>query len=86
MQIELPGDFDHTAAAEIRSQLAAHDPLEVDLQNSRFVDSEALMLLCELCREGRDVQLFHAPPLYFEAVEVLGLTDILKDITGANDR
>jgi hypothetical protein len=81
MRVELAGNFDYVAASTLRGQVSAGESLEIDLRNSRFVDSEALMWLCELRAQGAGVRLINPPILYFEAVDALGLTAVLKDIT-----
>lgn len=69
----LERDFNLLTVQHIEQLLRDETEVDIDLAASHFVDSEALVLIDRLQREGRQVKLFNPPRIFYEAVHILGL-------------
>lgn len=76
LQVTLPGDFNLRAVRQIKSELNERNELEVDLQQSRFVNTEAIRFLHTLITEGKQVKLKNPPRIFFEVLRILGLHQV----------
>lgn len=75
LEVTLPGDFNLNAVRRISELLHDRSELHIDLKNSRFVNSKAIIFLHNLMREERGViiRLKNPPKLFFKLLQVLGL-------------
>ena len=78
MSVLLVRDFNLLAALKIEKIAKDAQSVSIDLKNSRFVDSEAIKVLCKWVRGGKRVKLRNPPELFFEVVAVLGLDQLLN--------
>lgn len=75
LEVVLPGDFNLNAVRQIRKLLGDRKTLFVDLENSRFVNSKAVIFLHNLmasCPEA-EVKLKNPPKVFFELLTILQL-------------
>lgn len=75
LQVELSGDFNLASVRKIGNLLNGQSELFIDLDASRFVDSEAIIFLHEQIQKHRKVRLREPPDLFYEALRILGLHD-----------
>jgi hypothetical protein len=66
-------DFNWMAVRHLRHHVGNASRIRVDLSRTRFVDTEAIMALDALQREGRHVTLLDPPLLFEEVLDVLDL-------------
>lgn len=75
LEVTLPGDFNLNAVRHISELLDDRNELHIDLKNSRFVNSKAIIFLNNLLGEERSVtvRLRNPPNLFFKLLQILGL-------------
>jgi len=73
LQVTLQDDFNLHTVYKIRGLIRDREELKVDLSQSRFVDSEAVIYLQSLLQEGKKIRLKNPPRLFFEVLQILGL-------------
>lgn len=78
IRIEFDQDFNWFAAQRLRRIVHDASVVHLDLKNCKFVDTEGIVLLYEWTREGKEIQLTHAPGLLFELVDLLKLREALR--------
>ena len=77
LKVRLIRDLNLLTARRIRALAASHDDIEIDLSASKFVDTEGLRMLNDLQRAGKQITLKKPPPLFYEALRILELEDVL---------
>ncbi len=75
LEVTLTGDFNLNAVRHISELLNDRTELNIDLKNSRFVNSKAIIFLHNLMIEekGVIVRLKNPPKLFFKLLQILGL-------------
>lgn len=73
LMLQLPGDFNLNAVREIQNLLSNGEELYIDLAKARFVNSEAVIFLHRLIKNGRTIRLKNPPKIFFEVLQILGL-------------
>lgn len=68
-------DFNLMAVQHLKYRLKEASHIRIDLSRARLVDTEAIMALDALQREGRTITLLHPPPILEDVLEVLNLRD-----------
>jgi ABC-type transporter Mla MlaB component len=66
-------DFNLMAVRHLKYHLEDATRVRVDLSRARLVDTEAVMALFRLQREGPDITLLEPPAIFYEVLEVLEL-------------
>lgn len=66
-------DFNLMAVRHLKYHLEDATRVRVDLSRARLVDTEAVMALFRLQREGLDITLLEPPAIFYEVLEVLEL-------------
>lgn len=74
-------DFNLMAVHHLRYRLEEATDIRIDLSRARLVDTEAIMALDRLQRDGRTVTLLHAPPILHEVLDVLDLHDHFEQVS-----
>ena len=75
---KLTRDFNYLTALRISKLSVDHDLVEIRLNRSKIVDSEALISLYNMVKDGKKVILHKPPNVIFEAIEILGLDYLLE--------
>jgi anti-anti-sigma regulatory factor len=83
LTVRLQRDFNLLAARHLQhlAESAMNEGAErvrVDLSEARLVDTEAIIALDRLQRQGLHVTLVHPPALFQEVLELLDLTDAFE--------
>lgn len=75
LEVNLQGDFNLNAVRQISSLLKDRTELLIDLANSRFVTSKAIIYLHNLMQAEPpvDVKIKNPPKIFFELLKTLGL-------------
>jgi len=75
LDVVLPGDFNLNAVRQISELLGDRKELKVDLVNSRFVNSKAVIFLHNLMigDPAVVVKLKNPPKVFYELLKTLGL-------------
>lgn len=66
-------DFNLMAVRHLKYHLEDAARVRVDLSRARLVDTEAVMALFRLQKEGLDITLLEPPAIFYEVLEVLEL-------------
>jgi ABC-type transporter Mla MlaB component len=66
-------DFNLMAVRHLKYHLEDATRVRIDLSRARLVDTEAVMALFRLQREGLDITLLEPPAIFYEVLEVLEL-------------
>ena len=66
-------DFNLMAVRHLKYHLEDATRVRVDLSRARLVDTEAVMALFRLQREGVDITLLEPPAMFYEVMEGLEL-------------
>ena len=66
-------DFNLMAVRHLKYHLEDATRVRVDLSRARLVDTEAVMALFRLQKEGLDITLLEPPAIFYEVLEVLEL-------------
>lgn len=84
LRVRLVRDFNLLTARRIEKLGEDVDKIDIDLTQSKIVDSVAIGTLRKLVTSGKKVKLINPPQVFGEAVRVLGLDDVLKldELTG----
>lgn len=80
LDIVLPDDFNLNAVRIIKEKLGDGKEITIDLQNSRFVNSKAIIFLHKMMysEQPMQVKLKNPPRIFFESLNALGLHDVWK--------
>ncbi|REL37723.1 hypothetical protein DYD21_08045 [Rhodohalobacter sp. SW132] len=80
LDVVLQSDFNLNAVRRISELLNGRKELSIDLSNSRFVNSKAIIYLHHLmyAESPVDVQLRNPPKIFFELLKTLGLHKVWK--------
>lgn len=73
-------DFNLMAVRHLQYRLQEATDIRIDLSRARLVDTEAIMALDRLQRDGRTVTLIDPPPILKELLDVLDLHDHFHQI------
>lgn len=75
LEVALPGDFNLNAVRMISEKLEDRRELRIDLANSRFINSKAVIFLHKLMHAETPVhvRLKNPPRIFFELLKTLGL-------------
>jgi hypothetical protein len=73
LNIELNTDFNLYAVRKIEGLLDERTELRIDLAQSRFVNSKAVLYLNKLIQANIKVRLKNPPKILFETLHLLGL-------------
>ena len=75
LEVILPGDFNLNAARRVSELLNGRPELCIDLKNSRFVNSKAIIFMHNLLNSETavKVKLKNPPKAFFELLHILGL-------------
>jgi len=66
-------DFNLMAVRHLKYHLEDATRVRIDLSRARLVDTEAVMALFRLQKEGLDITLLEPPAIFYEVLEVLEL-------------
>ncbi len=66
-------DFNLMAVRHLEYHLGDTTRVRIDLARARLVDTEAIMALSRLQKQGLEVALLNPPPVFYEVLEVLEL-------------
>ncbi|MDR8389648.1 STAS domain-containing protein [Aliifodinibius sp. S!AR15-10] len=82
LTVELQGNFNLDVVRKIENLPLEQKDLYIDLEQSRFVDTEAIIFLHKLIQNQQVIRLKNPPKLFFEALRILGLHKVwdLKNI------
>ena len=69
-------DFNLMAVRHLKYHLEGATRVRVDLSRARLVDTEAVMALFRLQKEGLDITLLEPPAIFYEVLEVLELESV----------
>ncbi len=69
--VELLGDFNYERVLKLREIMKENDTLILNLQNSSFVDTEAVDFLYNLKLRGREFRLLNIPDLLIKVSKFL---------------
>ena len=69
-------DFNLMAVRHLKYHLEDATRVRVDLSRARLVDTEAVMALFRLQKEGLDITLLEPPAIFYEVLEVLELESV----------
>ena len=78
LTVRLVRDFNILTARRIEELAENASDISIDLSNSRFVDSEAVALLCKLVSGGKNLKLRNPPEILHEVVGILGVESVLN--------
>ncbi|MCK5408022.1 MAG: hypothetical protein KAJ37_11220 [Candidatus Krumholzibacteria bacterium] len=78
LRVRLNRDFNLLTARRIETLAGEVDKVDIDLTQSKIVDSVAIATLHKLVTSGKKVKLINPPQVFGEAVRALGLDDVLK--------
>jgi ABC-type transporter Mla MlaB component len=78
LRVRLIQDFNLLTARRVEKLAHEADTVDIDLSQSKIVDSVAIVTLHRLVSSGKKVTLINPPRIFGEAVRVLGLDDVLK--------
>jgi ABC-type transporter Mla MlaB component len=78
LRVRLIRDFNLLTARRIEKLVGEVDIVDIDLTQSKIVDSVAIGTLHKLVTSGKKVTLINPPQVFGEAVRALGLDDVLK--------
>ena len=78
LSVRLIRDFNLLTARQIKKLSSGVDKVNIDLTQSKIVDSVAIATLHKLVTSGTKVRLINPPQVFGEAVRALGLDDVLK--------
>ncbi len=66
-------DFNLMAVRHLKYHLEDATRVRIDLGRARLVDTEAVMALVRMQKQGLEVALLNPPPIFHEVLEVLEL-------------
>lgn len=78
LRVRLIRDFNLLTARRVEKLAKDVDRIDIDLTQSKIVDSQAIATLHRLITDGKKVALINPPRIFGEAIRVLGLDDVLK--------
>lgn len=73
LTVRMRRDFNLMAVRHFRYHLGDATRVRVDLSRARLVDTEAVMALYRLQRDGITVRLLEPPDIFYEVLEILEL-------------
>lgn len=78
LEVTLTGDFNMNAVRRVSELLNDRPELCIDLKNSRFVNSKAIIFMHQLMNRETQVKvkLKNPPKIFFELLHILGLHEI----------
>ena len=76
--IRLDQHLNFFTARKIERLVEGYDKIILDLQKSRLVDTEGIILIHRLVTSEKDVTLLDAPDVFFKNIEALDLGMLLK--------
>ncbi|MFH5883296.1 hypothetical protein ACG2F4_03210 [Halalkalibaculum sp. DA3122] len=76
LTVQLESDFNLNAVREIKTLWDGRKELHVDLQQARFVNTEAVIFIHKLLQGRTRVRLKNPPKIFFEVLHILGLHEI----------
>lgn len=78
LEVVLSDDFNLNAVRMISEKLGDREEIGIDLVNSRFVNSKAIIFLHKLMYKESPVKvkLKNPPRIFFESLKTLGLHDV----------
>ncbi|MDX1636515.1 MAG: hypothetical protein R3281_01010 [Balneolaceae bacterium] len=66
-------DFNLNKVREIKKLLQQGEELHLDMEQARFVNSEAIIFLHSLLTRKRTVRITNPPKIFYEVLRILGL-------------
>jgi ABC-type transporter Mla MlaB component len=78
LRVRLIRDFNLLTARRVEKLAKEADSVAIDLTRSKIVDSVAIIALHRMITAGKKVKLINPPKIFGEAVQVLGLDDLLN--------
>ncbi len=80
LKIKLNSDFNIVAVRKIENLLKVEETeeIDIDLSESKIVDSEAIKFIYLKNKEGIRTTIHHPPEILYEALRILELQDIFK--------
>lgn len=85
LTVYLQDDFNLDAVREIEALLGDREILKIDLEQARFVNTEAIIFLHRQMQDQKKVHLINPPKLFYEVLQILGLHEIW-DLTNIVER
>jgi len=73
LTVRMRRDFNLMAVRHLKHHLDDATRVRIDLSGTRLVDTEAVMALYRLGREGLTIRLLDPPEIFYEVVTVLEL-------------
>lgn len=75
LTVRVRRDFNLMAVRHLKYHLEDATRIRIDLRRARLVDTEAVMALFRLQREGVTIRLLDPPAIFYEVLEVLELEE-----------
>ncbi len=73
LHVTLTGDFNLKATLDIEQLMSERTELLVDMADSRFADSNAIIFLDRLLESSKKVKILNPPDIFFEVAYILGI-------------
>ena len=73
LHVTLTGDFNLKATRDIEKLMSERTELLVDMSDSRFTDSNAIIYLDRLLESSKKIKILNPPDIFFEVVYILGI-------------
>ncbi len=78
----IKGDLNYLNSLELSKKAKDKKEIEIVFECSKFIDSEGIKTLFILKKEGKKVRLKNVPDLFFKAVKILSLDELLECVEG----
>lgn len=76
LTVTLHRDFNLLTARHLRRLAEGATHVRIDCSDARFIDSEGVMSMYQLRKEGTDVTLINPPKIFREVLSILDLADV----------
>jgi len=80
LTVSLKGDLNYKKSVELYSKGKKFTEIYLEFSCSKFVDSEGIKTLYLLKKEGKRIHIKNPPKLFFKAVKILSLEELLECI------
>lgn len=77
LDVRLKRDLNLLTARRIEHLGQDVDEVWIDLRNARLVDTEGVIALYRLLKAGKSVYLMNPPPILYEVIDALGLSEAI---------
>ena len=73
LEVQFQSDFNLLAVQKLEAVVTNMETIHFDMKGAKFADSQAVIFLNSLIRQGKKVRISNPPKIFFEVIRILGL-------------